>query len=155
MGGSGTSDYTPELLAKIKPSIPTIGVRRTAYSGAGYFGVLHGSKNVEASVRWLEFLGRDENMLRLAKMQGQFSPSRGASRDPYFTADEWNRQIIRTMEFAKTSQSPSAAWSQIAGRAPGSPLYDFWADVLLNREPIPALAAKYHAQTQQMMDRAQ
>jgi len=155
MGGSGTSDYPPEMLPKIKPAIPTKGVRRTAYAGAGYFGVLHGTKNVEASVKWLEFLSRDENMLQLAKMVQQYSPSKGASMDSYFASNEWSREVIKCLEFAHTSQSPSAAWSQIAGRAPGSPCYDFWADVLLNREPISALAAKYNAQTQEMMDKAQ
>ena len=155
MGGSGTSDYPPELLPKVKPAIPTKGVKRTAYAGAGYFGVLYGTKNVEASVKWLEFLGRDENMLQLAKMVQQYSPSRGASADSYFASNEWSREVIKCLEFAHTSQSPSAAWSQIAGRATGSPLYDFWADVVLNREPIPALAAKYNAQAQEMMDKAQ
>ena len=154
MGGSGTSDFPPEFLARVRASIPTIGVRRTAYSGAGYMGVLHGTRNVEASIQWLEFLSRDENMLRLAIMSEQFSPSIGASADAYFANDEWSRQVIRCLEFAKTSQSPSAAWSQIAGRSPGSPLYDFWADVLLNREPISVLANRYNAQAQTMMDRA-
>ena len=155
MGGSGTSDFPPEFLPKVKPAIPTKGVKRTAYAGAGYFGVLHGSKNVEESVKWLEFLSRDENMLQLAKMVQQFSPSKGASADSYFASNEWSRIVIQCMEYAHTSQSPSPAWAQIAGRATGSPIYDFWADVVLNREPLPALAAKYNAQAQEMMDKAQ
>jgi len=154
MGSSTTSDFPPEMLAKVKPAIPTKGVKRTSYAGAGYFGVLHGSKNVEESVKWLEFLSSDASMLQLAKMNQTFSPSKGASADAYFASDEWSREVIKCLEFAHTSQSPSAAWSQISGRAPGSPLYDFWADVLLNREPLPALAAKYNAQTQEMMDKA-
>lgn len=154
MGGSTTSDFPPEMLAKIKPAIPTKGVRRTAYSGAGYFGVLYGSTKVDESVKWLEFLSSDASMLQLAKMYQNFSPSKGASGDTYFAGDDWNREVIKCLEFAHTSQSPSAAWSQIAGRAPGSPIYDFWADVLLNKEPLPALAAKYNAQAQQMMDKA-
>ena len=153
LGHSQTSDFPPEMLANVRATIPTMGKRRTAYSGAGYMGVLHGTRNMEASVQWLEFLSRDENMLHLAKMSQTFSPSRGASSDAYFANDEWSRQVIRCLEFAKTSQSPSAAWSQISARAPGSPLYDFWADTLLNREPISALAARYNNQTQQMIDR--
>jgi multiple sugar transport system substrate-binding protein len=154
MGGSTTQDFPPEMLAKVKPAIPTKGVRRTAYSGAGYFGVLHGSAKVEESVKWLEFLSRDESMLQLAKMYLNLSPSNGANKNPYFANDEWNREVIKCLEYAHTSQSPSPAWSQIAGRSPGSPLYDFWADVLLNKEDLSVLAAKYNAQAQEMMDKA-
>jgi multiple sugar transport system substrate-binding protein len=154
MGGSGTSDYPPEFLPKVKPAIPTKGVRRTAYAGAGYFGVLHGTKYVEESVKWLEFLSSDSSMLQLAKMYQNFSPSKGASMDDYFAGDEWNKVVTQCIEYAHTSQSPTAAWAQISGRAPGSPLYDFWADVLLNKEPISSLANKYNTQTQQMIDRA-
>jgi multiple sugar transport system substrate-binding protein len=154
MGGSGTMDIPPDLLPNIRPAIPTMGVRRTSYSGAGYFGVLHGSRMVEESVQWLSFLSRDSSQLQLAKMSMQFSPSRGAIADDYFAGDEWTRIVAQCLEFAKTSQQPSAAWSQIAGRAPGSPIYDFWADTLLNREPLPVLAERYNAQAQLMMDRA-
>jgi multiple sugar transport system substrate-binding protein len=154
MGGSSTINYPPELLAKVKPAIPTKGVRRTAYSGAGYFGILHGSTKVEESVKWLEFLSSDESMLQLAKMYGNFSPSKGANTDPYFAADEWAREVVKCLEYAHTSQSPNAAWSQIAGRGPGSPIYDFWADVLINKEPLEDLARKYNAQAQEMMDKA-
>ncbi|MCL2319877.1 MAG: extracellular solute-binding protein [Treponema sp.] len=154
MGGSGTSDYPKDFLPKVKPAIPTKGVRRTAYAGAGYFGVLWGSTKVDQSVKWLEFLSSDASMLQLAKMYQNFSPSKGASADAYFANNEWSREVVKCLEFAHTSQSPSAAWAQIAGRAPGSPIYDFWADVLLNKEPIQTLADKYNAQAQEMMNKA-
>ncbi len=153
-GTSDVSAFPKEMLAKVKPAIPTKGVRRTAYSGAGFFGVMFGTKYEKESVKWLEFLSRDESMLALAKLSLQYSPSKGASADAYFASDEWKRETIKCLEFAHTSQHPNAAWSQIAGRGPGSPLYDFWADVLLNKEPLPALAAKYNAKAQEMMDKA-
>ena len=142
------------MLAKVKPAIPTKGVRRTSYSGAGFFGVMYGTKYEKESVKWLEFLSRDESQLALAKLSLQYSASKGASADAYFAGDEWKRETIKCLEFAHTSQHPNAAWSQIAGRGPGSPLYDFWADVLLNKEPLPALAAKHNAKAQEMMDKA-
>ena len=154
MGGSGTSDFPPEMLKNVKPAIPTKGVRRTAYSGAGYFGVLYGTQYPKESVKWLEYLGRDENQLALAQMGMQYSPSKGASHNSYFADDSWKKEVIKCLEFAHTSQSPNAAWSQIAGRGPGSPIYDFWADALMNKEPIEVLAKKYNASAQVMMDKA-
>jgi len=154
MGTSSVQDIPPELLANIRPALPTKGVRRTAFSGAGYFGVLRGSRMVEESIKWLEFLGRDSSMLQLAQMNMTLSPSRGANEHDFFASDEWTRIVVQCLEYARTSQHPSPAWAQIAGRAPGSPIYDFWAHVLLNREPLPVLAARYNAQAQEMMDRA-
>lgn len=154
MGHSSTSDYPAEFLPKVKAAIPTKGVRRTSYSGAGYLGVLYGSEVVPESVKWIEFLSRDENMLALAKLTQTYSPSKGASSDSYFTNNEWSRQVIKCLEYAHTSQHANAAWSQIAGRGPGSPIYDFWADTLLNREPLQTLAQKYNKVAQEMMDKA-
>jgi multiple sugar transport system substrate-binding protein len=153
-GTSNTAPIPKEMLAKIRPAIPTKGVRRTSYSGAGFFGVMYGTKYEKESVKWLEYLSRDQSMLALAQLTQTYSPSKGASADAYFASDEWKRETIKSLEFAHTSQHPNAAWSQIAGRGPGSPLYDFWADVLLNKEPLPALAAKYNAKAQEMMDKA-
>lgn len=153
-GTSATSDMPPEFLAKVKPAIPTKGVRRTSYSGAGFFGVMFGTQHAAESAKWLEYLGRDDSMLKLAQMSGQYSPSKGASADQYFAGDEWKREVIKCLDYAHTSQHPNAAWSQIAGRGPGSPLYDFWADVLYNKEPLDVLANKYNAAAQVMMDKA-
>ena len=153
-GSSGTTDFPPEFLAKVKASIPTKGVRRTSYSGAGFFGVMHGTKYPDQSAKWLEYLSRDESMLALAQMSGQYSPSKGASGDDYFANSEWKREVIKCLEYAHTSQHPNAAWSQIAGRGPGSPLYDFWADVLFNKEPLDVLGKKYNDKAQELMTKA-
>ncbi|GHV40088.1 sugar ABC transporter substrate-binding protein [Spirochaetia bacterium] len=154
MATSTISDFSPEMLAKVKPAIPTKGVTRTAYSGSGYMGALYGTKAIEESVKWLEFLTRDENQLALAQMSLQYSPSKGASADAYFSNDEWKSTVIKCLEFSHPTQHANGAWVQISAYNPGSPIYDFWADTLLNREPIPGLAAKYHAVTQDMMDKA-
>lgn len=153
-GTSSVTDMPKEMVPKIRPAIPTQGVRRTAYSGAGYFGVLYGSTHVAEAVKWLSFLSRDENMLALAEMSQQYSPSKGASNSDYFVADTWKSEVIKTLPFAHTSQNPSTAWSQIAGRGPGSPIYDFWANVLLNQQPIQTIANQENAVAQTMIDRA-
>jgi multiple sugar transport system substrate-binding protein len=154
-GTAINSQILPELLPNIKPAIPTKGIRRTAYSGAGYFGLLRGTTKVEESLKLLEFLGRDENMLKLAKMQGESTTSIAAAKDDYFTKDEWRLEVLKCLEFAHTSQSPSPVWGQIAGTGPGSPIYDFWAGTLLNKEPISDLAQKANAKAQELIDRAQ
>jgi multiple sugar transport system substrate-binding protein len=154
MGSMARAATPAELLANITTAIPTKGKRRTAYSGAGFFGVLNGTGKVEESVKWIEFLSRDENLLKCVQVYGQLSPSINVNKDPYFTDDPWMREVAKCLEFAHTSQSPSTAWGQIAGTTPGSPLKDFFDDVLKNREAIPDLAKKYNAVVQQMMDRA-
>jgi multiple sugar transport system substrate-binding protein len=154
MGFAARANTPAEILAKIKPAIPAKGKRRTAYSGAGFFGVLNGTDKVEESVKWIEFLSRDENLLKCIKLYGHLSPSINVNKDPYFTSDPWMSEVTKCLEFAHTSQSPSTAWGQIAANTPGSPLRDFWDDVLKNRESIPALAQKYNAVVQQMMDKA-
>ncbi len=153
-GTSSVSDFPAEMLKKVKPAIPTKGVRRTAYSGAGYIGVLYGSKHVAESVKWLSFLASDENQLALAKLSLQYSPSKGASGSAYFAGDEWKSEVIKSLEYAHTSQNPSTAWSQIAGRGPGSPVYDFWAAVLFNQQPIQQIADKENTVAQTMITRA-
>lgn len=154
MGTGSPSDIPQSMLAKIRPAVPTKGVRRTAYMGAGYFGVLYGSKHVAEAVKWLSFLTEGPNMLDLAKVSQSYSPSIEANKSPYFTNDSFKRGVIQTLKYGHTSQNPSPAYTQIAGRGPGSPIYDLWGGVLVNQQPIKTLVDKANAAAQVLIDRA-
>lgn len=75
-GQNLTRDY-PELEGKWMIVVPPMGPeRRVAFSGAGYWGLLRGTERVEESLRLIQFLARDENMLKFAERTAHVSANK-------------------------------------------------------------------------------
>ena len=143
----------PQLVSALAGAPPVGHKQRYAFSGAGYFGVLHGTKNVEASVKWISFLGRPDVQLRLSQNMNQYSPNVEAAYDPYFMNDPWGANVVNTLQYAHTSQHPSPAYSQIMSKGPGGVMFDLWHAVIYNQEPLDQILKTAQVKAQELMDR--
>lgn len=104
---------------------------RASFSGAGYFGVLRGAENVEGCVAWMEFLSRDENMLRLSEASGSVATKPAVMASSFWSDRPWKLVVGEALNDAHTSQHPAPAWSAIANPEPGGILYDLMYDVII------------------------
>ncbi|HHV94847.1 MAG TPA: extracellular solute-binding protein [Firmicutes bacterium] len=147
-------ELTAPQLVPVLAGAPPVGHKaRHAYSGAGYFGVLYGTKNVEAAVKWVSFLARPDVQLRLGQAMRQYPPNRTAAMDPYYTGDPWGASVIETLQYAHTSQHPSPAYSQIMAKGPGGVMFDLWQAVIHNQEPLEEILKTAQVRAQELMDR--
>ena len=127
----------PKLDGKWAMAIPAKGAKsRASYFGAGYFGPLYGSKNVEASARWIEFLTRDENMQKLIEYTGYVTPNKSVMASKYWTDRPWKKVVGDTMQYARPSQHPSPAWTKMVANNPGAVVYDLFYNTLIKKNNI-------------------
>jgi multiple sugar transport system substrate-binding protein len=148
-------DY-PELdglwALEINPAGPT--GERDSFSGAGYWGVLYGSDNVEACVDWIEFLSQPEKMERISEVSGAASPRRSVMTSPLWTQQPWQEVMAETLNYGHTSQHPSAVWNAIASPEPGAVLYDLVYDTVIGGEDIDAAVVEAQERMQAELNRA-
>lgn len=143
----------PELDGLWTAALPPAGPeRRVAYSGAGYWGVLRGAPDVENSVRWIEFLSRDENMLEISTFTGGVSPNRSVMASDFWTDAEWKRVVVESLNYAYTSQHASPAWAVISAAEPGGVIYDLFNAVLIRQEDMDEAIATAQERMQAEMD---
>lgn len=162
MVGSGSTNWPsvferefPELEGKWAMALNPKGpVNRASFSGAGYWGVLRGSQNVEDAVRWIAFLSRDENLQRISETTGVISPSRNVMNSEFWQDEPWKIVATQALEHAHTSQHPSPAWSTIATPEPGAVLYDMFYDAIVRQQDIDEVLARAEKRMQEEMDRA-
>ncbi|GAA4287905.1 extracellular solute-binding protein [Georgenia daeguensis] len=161
LGGASGSDIAtlerdyPELDGKWAVAPPAQGPEnRATYSGSGYWGVLQGSDNVEASVEWIAFLSRDENMQRISETTGFPSTNRAVMASEFWTDAEWKTTFTEVIEeHAHTSQAPSPFWTVIRDEKPGGVLWDMYSEVLESGQPIDDAIAKAQERMQTELDR--
>ena len=106
---------------------------RVSFQGAGYFGLLYGTKDVDAAMQWLSFLARTEVQRRVAITMGQISPCQPALDDPYYTEDWWFKGHVKALPYGRTTQHPNPAWGAITNPKPGAPIYDMMVNALSGR----------------------
>lgn len=149
-----TAEY-PELNGKWAISVPAAGsAGRHAFSGTGYLGVLRGSENVEACVKWIEFLSRKENMQALSEVSGSVSPHRAVMASDFWNDTEWKKILTQSQEHARVSQHPSPVWSSLASPEPGAVIYDMVYDAVIKREDLDSVIPRAEKRMQAEMDRA-
>ncbi|MAU11570.1 MAG: hypothetical protein CL607_17230 [Anaerolineaceae bacterium] len=147
-------DY-PELNGLWAMAIPPMGpARRASYSGAGYWGVLRGTDQIEESLKWIQFLARDDNMLAFAERTGRVSANRAVMNSEFWQDAEWKRVIVETLDYAHTSQHAAPAWSILVAQARGSVLYDLYYDAVVLQEDIDEVVTRAQQQAQEIMDQA-
>jgi multiple sugar transport system substrate-binding protein len=144
----------PELEGQWALALPAQGpANRAAYSGAGYFGVLRGASDVEAAVEWLAFLARTENLQLLSETSGHVSPSIDVMESDFWQDTEWKRVLNETLEHARTSQHPTAAWGGMAAPESGAVIYDLYYDVLVRGTPMDDAIEEAQQRMQAELDR--
>lgn len=127
----------PEVDGLWAAEIPTEGAAgRVAYSGAGYWGLLYGTEKVEESVKWLEFLSRNETMQAITEHTSGVSPNKAVMASDFWTDRPWKKKIVETLEFGHTSQHPSPAWSAISSKEPGGIIYDLFFNAVVKQADI-------------------
>ena len=144
----------PELDGLWDFEIPPMGSHnRASYSGAGYWGLLHGTERIEESLEWMSFLSRDENMLRLVEVSGHVSPNKNVMQSDFWTDQPWKLKLTETLEHAHTSQHPSPAWGKLAVGEPGGVLYDLFFDAVVKQEDMDAVIQRAQARMQEELDK--
>ena len=144
----------PELDGLWAYSIPTMGpANRASYSGAGYWGVLRGTQKADAAVEWIHFLSSDEIMQTISEYLARVSPNKQVMASPYWTEAEWKQTIVKTLEYAHTSQHPSPAWSKVVANDPGAVLYDMYYESLVLQQPFDDVLPRAQQRLQEEMDK--
>lgn len=145
----------PELDGKWAMAITAEGPKaRQSYSGAGYWGVLRGTENAEACVKFIEFLSRPESMQRLSETSGNVSPRRSVMASDFWADREWKKVLTDTLEYGRTSQHPSSVWSALASPKPGGVLYDMMYEAIIEQKDIDEVVTAAQERMQSEMDRA-
>lgn len=145
----------PELDGKWAMAVNAMGpVNRDSYSGAGYWGVLRGTDNVDACIDWIKFLSRDENMQRLSEFSGAASPRRSVMSSPYWSDSQWKVAAAETLNYGHTSQHATSVWGALASPEPGAVIYDLVYSTVIVRDDIDAAVKTAHARLQEELDRA-
>jgi multiple sugar transport system substrate-binding protein len=144
----------PEMDGQWAFSIPAQGpVNRASYSGAGYWGVLHGSEHVPETVEWISFMSKDENMQDITEYLGRVSPNKSVMASDFWTDRPWKQVLVECLDHAHTSQHPSPAWSKLTAGEPGSVLYDLYYEALIQQKPVDDVLARAQQRMQEEMDK--
>jgi ABC-type glycerol-3-phosphate transport system substrate-binding protein len=109
---------------------------RVSFQGAGYFGLLYGTKDVDAAMQWLAFLARTKVQRRMDITLGQLTPCQPALDDPYYGEDWWFKGQIKALPYGRTTQHPNSAWGAITNPKPGAPIYDMMVNALSGRVSV-------------------
>ncbi|BER93094.1 extracellular solute-binding protein [Atrimonas thermophila] len=141
----------PFLADKIETQKPLNNKSRVAFQGAGYFGVLHGAKDVDAAMRWLAFLARTEVQLELSRVCGQMTPCLPALEDPYFAEHWWYSGMIECIPYGRTTQYPHPGWGAVTNPKPGAPLYDMMVNALGGKMSVDEALQRAHKQIEELL----
>lgn len=147
-------DY-PELEGKWALALNPMGPEnRDSFSGAGYWGVLYGTEQVDECVEWIKFLSREENMQRISEATGAASPRRAVMESEFWNQRPWQRVMGETLEHGHTSQHASSVWSALASPEPGAVLYDLVYSTVIGNEDIDTAIAAAQSRMQTELDRS-
>jgi multiple sugar transport system substrate-binding protein len=127
---------------------------RDSFSGAGYWGVLYGSRDVDACVEWIKFLSTPENMQRISETTGAASPNRAVMSSQFWTDRPWKQVMAETLDYGHTSQHPSSVWTALASPEPGAVIYDLVYNTVIGGADIDAAITEAEARMQAELDRA-
>jgi multiple sugar transport system substrate-binding protein len=144
----------PEIEGRWALEIPAQGPdNRAAYSGAGYWGPLYGTQDIESSLQWIAFLSRDANMQRITEFTSGVSPNRQVMASDFWTDRDWKIKITETLPFGHTSQHPSPAWGPMVAASRGAVIYDLFYDAVVLQENMDEVIARTQARMQEEMDK--
>ncbi len=153
-GGQIDRDF-PEIDGKWAMAIAPEGPagNRDTYSGAGYFGVLRGTDNVEACVDWIAFLSRDDIAQRISEAGGTVSPERAVMESEFWSDRPWKEVVAESLDYGRTSQHPSPIWSALMSPESGAVIYDMMYDAIVLQKDIDEVVTATQARMQSEIDR--
>lgn len=147
-------DY-PELEGQWALSVTPKGPEdQDAFMGGGYWGVLHGTQNVEACVEWIKFLSSPENMEQISQQTGAVSPRRSVMDSAIWSDKPWKTVVGETINHGHTSQQPTSVWAAIAAPEPGAVLYDLIYSTVIGNADIDQAVTQAQTRLQAELDRA-
>ncbi len=152
--GPDLERLAPDLNGKWAGALPPANERIVSYSGAGYWGVLHGTQYPAETCQWIALLSRDENMLQLSKYLNRVSGNKNVMADPFWQETPWRQVIVECLDYAHTSQHPTPAWATLMLGSAGAVFYDMMQEAWLLRQPIPEVTARAQERMQAEMDAA-
>jgi multiple sugar transport system substrate-binding protein len=127
---------------------------RDSFSGAGYFGVLYGSRDVKSCVEWIKFLSTPETMQLISETTGAASPRRSVMTSPFWSDRPWKSVMADTLNYGHTSQHATSVWTALASPEPGAVLYDLVYNTVIGGADIDAAVVEAQARMQTELDRA-
>lgn len=147
-------DY-PELdgLWAMSPN-PAGPENRASFQGGGYWGVLYGSRDVDACIEWIKFLSTPDNMQLISETTGAASPRRAVMSSETWSNEEWKVAVGETLDHGHTSQQPSSVWAALAAPDAGAVLYDLIYSTVIAGEDIDAAVTQAQVRMQAELDRA-
>ncbi len=106
----------PELAEKVEIAVNAKGPKsRACYYGAGYWGVLRGTKYPAECAQWIAFLSEDERQIKKGQILGDLPTNKAALAQKNWTDRPWKLKIPEILEHAHPSQHPSYAWAKLLG----------------------------------------
>jgi multiple sugar transport system substrate-binding protein len=145
----------PELEGKWALALDPKGpVNQDSFQGAGYWGVLQGSTNVEACIEWIKFLSTPENMELISQTTRAVSPRKSVMESPVWSEKPWQKVIAEQLNYGHTSQHPSSVWAALAAPEPGAVLYDLIYSTVIGGADIDAAVVDAQKRMQAELDRA-
>ena len=127
---------------------------RVSYYGAGYWGVIRGTKYPYECAKWIAYLSQDENLIRLSQYGGFMSPNKAVMAQPFWNDRPWKKVLPKVLEQIHPSQHPSSAWSAMMVNEPGGVMYDFYYDALVKKVDFDTVIKRTQQRMQTEMDKA-
>ncbi|WP_179378060.1 extracellular solute-binding protein [Jannaschia marina] len=124
-----------------------------SFSGAGYFGVLRGTEQVEECVSLLEYLSQNESILALSQGSGNVATKPAVMQSEFWSDRPWKQVVAVALEDAHTSQHAAPSWSAIATSEPGGIIFDLIYNTVVLQEDMDAEIATAQELMQGELDR--
>ncbi len=120
----------PHLIDVIGIREPIVNQTQDTFMGGGYFSVNHQTKHLEASLKWMEFISRPENMAKLGIYSGNLVASPEALQDPYYQENWYFKGHVEALPYGRSTQHPHPAWGGVTNDQPGAPFYDLMVNAV-------------------------
>ncbi len=145
----------PQLSDKIEIAVNAKGPNsRACYYGAGYWGVLRGTKYPYECAKWIAFLCEDERQIKKSQILGDLPTNKAALAQKHWTDRPWKLKIPEILEHAHPSQHPNYAWAKLVAPDPGSVIYDLFYEVLVKKGNMEEAIKTAQKRAQAEMDAA-
>lgn len=153
-GAQFSRDY-PEMDGKWAYALNAMGpANRDSYSGAGYWGVVHGTDKVDTCIEWIKFLSSEDTMQTISETAGTVSPRRAVMQSEFWSDEPWKAVMADTLNYGHTSQHATPVWTALASPEPGAVLYDLVYSTVIGNADIDAAVTAAQERMQTEMDRA-
>jgi multiple sugar transport system substrate-binding protein len=128
--------------------------KRASYYGAGYWGVIRGTKYPYESAKWIQFLSQDDIMQEYSEYSGTVSTNRSVMASKFWGDRPWKLALPQVLEDIHPSQQPSGAWAALTASAPGAVIYDLYYEALVQKQNVDDALKRAQTRMQDAMNAA-